>query len=545
MQLLPLTRRPTAGSWFCLLALASLLELPAVALTRATAAEPAVESAMVVCPKVFRDALQPWLDYRRGQGMQVRVFGAEPTPEALRSSLQEARVPSDRFVLIIGDAPVIGTPTDATREVPVHYRKTTVTAAFGSTPTFPTDAPYGDLDGDGQTELAVGRLPVKTPAQFTSIIERIRAYEGSRDFSAWRGRMQLIGGVGGFGILADTAIESTTRLVLTSSLPPSVRASVLYGSPGHRFYPRKRFTESVIETYQQGCRVWVYAGHGMIDRLDRVPSGPTGIPVLDSKTVQQLQCEPEKAPIAVLLCCYTGAIDAAVDSFAERMVRQPGGPIAVIAGSRVTMPYGNASLTLGMVDAFHGRRSTSDDPKQESVRPAERLGDLFLQALQRLEAKSITETSQVQSLVDTLSTLVSPAGSSLVEERREHASLYGLLGDPLLKLHPPQPVEVTTDAGFDAGAPVRVRINSPIAGRCLVMLDRPLGNVKRSQPGEPVVDPNDLTITSQSMDVKPNETSELSIELSQEHQGLLRIRVHVDGESTWASGGTQTNIRPR
>ncbi|MEM6469715.1 MAG: C25 family cysteine peptidase [Planctomycetota bacterium] len=500
------------------------------------------DSALVVCPSHFRETIEPWIEYRKSQGIDLRVIESRSSAADLLKVIRDTVIESDRAIVLIGDAPVMGTPVDFTREIPIHYRKTTVSAAFRSTPTLPTDAPYGDIDDDGQMDCAVGRLPVRTRDQLKSLISRIKTYEQSQDFSAWRSQIQLIGGVGGFGVLADSTIESTTRLVLTTSLPGSVRPSVLYGSPGHLFYPPKQFTESVIDTYKKGCRVWVYAGHGSIDQLDRVPRGPTGSPVLDSRSLERIEGKQETSPIAVLLCCYTGAIDAGVESFAEKFLLLPSGPIAVIAGSRVTMPYGNASFTLGLVDAFHGKAATETRPAEKA---AETLGELFLRSINQLEKEESRDRSQLQTLVDALSTLISPAGSSLVEERREHASLYGLLGDPLLQLKPPLEVTVSTQKGFDAGASIDVVVTSPIDGECTVSLDRPLGQVKKSQPGEPYVDPNDLTLASSSAAVITNQPSTFQIELPVEHRGLLRIRVHVAGESEWASGAAQTNVRPR
>ncbi|MEM0925981.1 MAG: C25 family cysteine peptidase [Planctomycetota bacterium] len=498
------------------------------------------KTAIVVCASDFRQSLEPWVAYRQEQGIDLRVIESMDSAIALTERIRGVHRPSDLALILVGDAPVMGASVDAAKTVPLHYQATTVSKRFGSTPTLPTDAPYGDTDGDGKMDLAVGRLPVQTPEQLTSMIERIIAYETSQDFTQWRSRLQLVGGVGGFGILADSTIESTTRLVLTTSLPTFVRPSILYGSPGHAFYPRKRFTQAVLDRYRDGCRVWVYAGHGWIDRLDSVPSGPTGSPVLDAESIQKLEVSPAVSPIAVLLCCYTGAIDAAVDSFAERLVRQPFGPIAVISGSRVTMPYGNASFTLGLVDALHGRASDDGDGK-----PAERLGETYLRAIERLQQEESSEKSQIQTLVDTLSALISPAGSSLKAERMEHASLYGLLGDPLLLVQPPLPVDVETNPGFDAGAKVEVRVTSPINGRCSVTLDRPLGQTKRSIPGEPVVDPNQLTLVKEDAPVKAGEQRSFLLDPPEEHEGLVRIRIHIAGDGEWAAGGAQTNIRPR
>jgi hypothetical protein len=313
---------------------------------------------------------------------------------------------------------------------------------------------------------------------------------------------------------------------------------VAYGSPGHLFYPSKRFTESVTDRYSQGCRFWVYAGHGMVEQLDRVPSGPTGIPVLDQNSILKLRCDPSNAPIAVLLCCFTGAIDAGVDSFAERLLMHECGPIAVIAGNRVTMPYGNASLTLGLIDSVYGQ-----GPGE--TRPADRLGQAWLSAMRRMEEEESSEPSQLRAMIDAVATLVSPAGTRLADERSEHAALYALLGDPLLQLHPPASVKIETATGHDFGQPIQVTVTSPIDGDCVVALDHPLGEKRKPGPGRPVVDPNEITLAMADRMIKADRPETFLIPLEDQRSGVLAIRVHVAGEDTWAAGGGQTFVRPQ
>ncbi|WP_182866801.1 C25 family cysteine peptidase [Rhodopirellula sp. JC639] len=511
--------------------------IPATAEENAPAVNVPQPTALVVCPSEFRATLGDWIDYRRKQGIAVRVIDSSATAGELSTAIRKNALPSDRFLLLVGDAPVIGAAADTRTQVPMHYLATTVTAKFGSTPTMATDYPYSDIDSDGRSDLAVGRLPVDSADQLRDLIRRIKAYETSRNFSLWRERVQLVGGVGGFGMLADSAIESVTRMMVTASLPMSVRTSVAYGSPGHLFYPSKRFTESVSERYTQGCRFWVYAGHGMVDRLDSVPRGPTGVPVLDGDTISNLKCDPANAPIAVLLCCFTGAIDAGVDSFAERLLLHECGPIAVIAGNRVTMPYGNASLTLGLIDSIYGQGADEA--------PADRLGTAWLSSIRRLESEDeSTEKGQLRMMVDAVATLVSPAGTKLADERSEHAALYGLLGDPMLKLHPPAAVKIETATGFDFGAPIKVTVTSPIDGECVVMLDHPLGETRKTQPGRPKPDPNEITLARAAEPISAGQPKTFVINLDDQRSGLIAIRVHVAGTDTWAAGGGKTIVRP-
>ena len=93
----------------------------------------------------------------------------------------------------------------------------------------------------------------------------------------------------------------------------------------------------------------MYIGHGHRYTLDRVnvPGGQHHI--LDIRDMEKLRVRSGPA-IAVMLACYTGAFDSERDCLAEEMVRAPGGPVAALAGSRVTMPYAMAVLGNGLLE---------------------------------------------------------------------------------------------------------------------------------------------------------------------------------------------------
>ncbi len=436
------------------------------------------EAVVVVCPTQFRDALQPWLDHRISGGMVCRVIDSNPDASALQASIRDAADADTRYVVLVGDAPVFGTPCNALRQTPILYSPTTVTAAWGSTPTLSSDMLYGDFDQDQIPDASVGRLPVDDPIQLEQLIERIKARERSNDFGAWRGNVQLVGGVGGFGALADNAIESVTRTIVTGVLPAETRTTVCYASPGHVFFPRDRsFTDAVVDRYQQGARFWVYAGHGQITVLDRV----SGTPVLDQRSVKRLNRPGGESSIAVMLACYTGALDAAEDSIAEEMVLSAGGPIAVFAGSRVTMPYGNTMAAVGLIDGVFTQKLP-------------RLGDAWLDALVQMHQETTSDTSTTRMMIDALATVVSPAGTNLADERREHMLLYNLIGDPTLRLHHPQPLAIVIPPGHESGELIQLQIKSPISGELNLSFDRPLGAVTEG-------DPNETTIASMASHV--------------------------------------------
>jgi hypothetical protein len=482
------------------------------------------DEVVVVCPQRFVAAIAPWIDYRRQQGMSVCRIDTAHDAEALRSAICRAADGSTRYVLLVGDAPVFGTPCDVQCQVPMGYVPTKVTAAWGSTPTLSSDLLYGDFDGDQVPDAAVGRLPVDSTEQLERLIARIRAQEASEDFGSWRSEVQLVGGVGGFGPLADHAIESVTRTIVTSVLPAEARTCVCYASPGHLFYPAgDSFTDAVLSRYQRGARFFVYAGHGQVTELDRVPATFDGKPVLDAQSVRRMARPAESAPIAIMLACYTGAMDASEDSIAEEMLLCEGGPIAVLAGSRVTMPYGNTTAAVGLIDGvFHQQLP--------------RLGDAWHCALKQMHQEVSEDTSSARLMIDALAKVVSPPGTNLVEERREHMHLYNLIGDPTLQLHQPQEISIKVAPGHDRLTPIKMEIQSPISGALRICLDRPLGSVTSG-------DPNETTATCFEMQVTEGVMVSPSIRLPDDISGPIVVRAMVSGDRAWATGAAKTIVR--
>ncbi|QDT06490.1 hypothetical protein K227x_49000 [Rubripirellula lacrimiformis] len=511
----------------------------------ATGDAPAAD-IVAVCPADFRTELEPWLQHRRGQGMSVDVVASKSDAESLSRSIRAAADQQTRYVVLIGDAPTIGVRGNANRQIPMHYRSTTVTAMWGSPPTLSTDQPFGNLDGDddGTTEAAVGRLPVSTANELQQAIQRIVAYETSQDFGPWRNQVQLVGGMGGFGMMADAAIESVTRTVVTGVLPASTQTTIAYASPGHPFFPQgKSFTGAVLANYQRGSAFWVYAGHGQVTELDRVPQSAAGIPVLDRQSAQRLDRPAGESPIALMLACYTGAMDAPENSIAETMWLSPGGPIAVIAGSRVTMPYGNATAAVGLIDGVFEQKLP-------------RLGDAWRNTLDQMQqedsANPVTpENANSRMMIDALATMISPAGSKLVDERREHLMLYNLIGDPTLNMHHPETIDVSVDTSVVAGDPIAVTVTSPIGGKLSVAIDRPLGGAKADDfshtdsvtPDPIAFDPNRTRLATLEMEINAGRSATATFVLPAKTTGPVIARAFVEGEQGFANGAARTILR--
>ncbi len=137
-------------------------------------------------------ALQPLVEWRQAHGLQVAVVttdaiadqfgGGVISPDAIRAFLQWTATtwpaPAPRFLLLAGDASYDGDPQADL--VPTGLVSTMEVGETAS------DTDLADLDRDGLPDLAVGRLPARTPAQLQAMVEKTLAYERQPDEAGWQ-----------------------------------------------------------------------------------------------------------------------------------------------------------------------------------------------------------------------------------------------------------------------------------------------------------------------------------------------------------------------
>ncbi len=505
----------------------------------------AAPDTVVVCPDAFRAALTPWLDYRTQQGHAIVVISNMPSAEEIRDQIREiAKQGALHNVVLAGDAdPAMYNDLAArNRCVPTHYAPAKVNVSWGSEPHIATDNYYADLDDDQLPELAIGRLSASTPAELATIVEKTIAYEHSTDFGPWRRQLSLVAGLGGFGMLTDMIVESTARYFITQGLPESYRLAMAYASWRSPYCPDPRqFRDTTVESLNEGAWLWVYIGHGNHLGLDsvRVPGGD--FPILTAADVPQLRCR-HGAPVALFLSCYAGAFDASEDCLAERMLRSPGGPVAVLAGSRVTMPYGMAVLASALMNQCFRQHAAT-------------LGDVILQA-KRSMLKEASGDDMRRATLDSLASLFSPSSEQLAAERAEHVLLFNLIGDPLLRLRYPQQVDLTVGDGT-AGEPLAVEGISPVDGHCMVELMVPRGTLTFRAPtrGEYPRDDRSLKqfqeVYQRANDCRLTVTETVvqggrlraDLNVPKEARGRCFVRVFVAGQTDCAVGVAALKIR--
>ena len=307
------------------------------------------QNVLVITPDAFRPALKEWRAHREAQGCKitVRATGAD--------------VKRFTHVLIVGDV----------KQVPCTWYPGEIIKQFERDPRIATDNHLADTDGDGLPDLAVGRLPADDIDEARLLLRKVLEYENSTDFSTWRRRVNVVAGVGGFGKLQDWALEGVATAVLSQGVPVLYDLHVTYCNPSSAFCPPPwTVAQTALKRFNEGALIVAYLGHGNRYRLDSMAFGNRRYRIFDDEHAFELKSK-RGAPIAIIIACSAGHIDGAPDSLAEHMLKQPKGPVAIIASSRVSMPYANGIFAKELLEAvFAGEAVT--------------LGDMLVRAKRRL-----------------------------------------------------------------------------------------------------------------------------------------------------------------
>jgi hypothetical protein len=518
--------------------------------------------AVVVCPKAWHTELKPWLTHRREQGLQISVIDTVATREGLKQqigNIAQANPQKLKYVLLIGDVATAekAAVKDVSQTIPTFYVDSTAMARFGSEPHIASDNPFADLDNDGLPELAIGRVPCDTHLEVRSWVQRVIAYEQQQDFSEWRRRVHVVAGVGGFGVLIDSAVEMTAKQFLSQGIPGGYSLSLTQASPTSPYCPIPAdFSDTSIARFNEGGLFWIYLGHGNIRHLDFIRDEDRWHCILDEECLPRIQ-PGTKSPIAVFLACYTGAFDAQHDSIAERLINQTDGPIAALAGSRMTGPYGMSVLGGEMLEiCFEDRCET--------------LGEIIRQAkcrsMQKVDlnqAKTLAPTNPKRKWIDQLATALSPTNHDLDRERFEHVQMMNLLGDPMLKISHPEVIDLQCEPEMQAGESMTIRGTAPFAGRltidivyrrdrlpeaakAAVQTTKPKAN--NSLPAEPTSKKEIYNLANQpiiihcTLDV-PAGDFETKLAIPSEAKGACAVRAFLESQSGWGLGSSELTIK--
>lgn len=516
-----------------------------ISLFALTAAK-ACADVLVICPASWQASMKRWVAHRENQGHTVSFASPGSDSRATREFILKAHASRPlEHVILIGDAPLEDHPQTDNLPTSTNYVRAIVSPRWGSPRKIATDHPYADLAEDPKPEIAVGRIPANSAQQLRTYCDRVIAYEKQSAMSFADDRLTIVAAPGNFGPFIDRVIESTAVQMFTKLVPPSCALHLTYADWHSPYCPYPAaMTRTVREGLNTPARGWLYLGHGHKHTLDRLqtPLGPATL--LDQSQVDSLNGS-EFPPFAAIVACYTGSFEGPDDCLAENLVRHPSGPLCVLASSRICMPYGNSSLGLEALAGLF-------DPKLTTL--GEVVKAAKIQALQQ-------GTSGLRGMVETIAAGMSPRESDRQQERLEHVQMYNLLGDPLLRIHRPQPL--TFSAHHDAQRQlVTVSGIAPFAGECrLQLLPKRAGMALLESPRTQLILSNetrdaftlayDKANNCQLAELIQNVSKgEFSLKLRLPSQPSIRqtkalqVIGHLAGEGALASGHAQLLVSP-
>ncbi len=435
----------------------------AAILSVAHGASAATESPLriaVTAPE-YRAAIEPLCEHRRAEGMEVRVISTADVPEAARIREQIESVRCARkgsiFVLLVGAVNAAGGASART-----------VVPAFDGTEGrmkgVPTDHGYGCPDDRLMPAIAVGRFPVRTAKEAGAMVEKTLAFERDRRGAAWRNRLTvLLGNPGGATPLEKRVAEvfgPSQILDRLARLDPIWTARFVVHAPGSPYDVADDDLHDVsLDLLREGQFWTIYLGH----------SGARGLWSSGARFVDRDDWGELRTPSGAGLLFTCGCFACQVsgpdgEGYALAAARNPTGPVAVIGA--VAESYSTAGLLA--YEGLLGRLRNGEPP---------RLADYWL----------AVESAILRGPIDPLTFLVldtadgSHAQISLADQRREHAQMWTLLGDPALRMPPPAlPIELNAKGAVVAGGRIAITGTLPKDFRAAgvrVTLERPLASL--------------------------------------------------------------------
>lgn len=408
---------------------------------------------VMVHPPSLRETAVEWASYRDEAGWQVRLLevSADLSAETLREGIH-ALIPPDRrptaAVLLLGDVIPGGIPTFYVDQDDPQLRSL-------EAPNFATDQPFETpVGGALSASVALGRVPVATNDEARAVLAKIRRYESEASAGPWRTRVTYLASEARFGAY-DLLLERMFRTLVTTILPPRCDFTMTYASASSVYCPPpSELGRVALQRLGEPAIMFNYLGHGFAQGLDRMRWRDTKTPILGVGDIAALSQPKADLPIAFLGCCSTGWYDLAEGkrSLAEEMLLAPGGPIAVIAGSRITHPYATAILQKDLTRLL----------LEDQVRSVGELDALAMRSMIQIDADDRT----IDALMKPVARLAKwPTGTD--ELRVMHTKLYNLIGDPGTRIAPaPSDLDLALHSNILTG-----RTALPFRGRVEILVE--------------------------------------------------------------------------
>jgi hypothetical protein len=313
---------------------------------------------VVVTHRDFAEQLAPLVAQREAEGLGVVVvdvedifdefsFGAQ-TPQAVRDFLAHAKSDwgkAPAYVLLVGDGSFDPRGYLGLGRYDLVPSKLVDAGGMETA----SDDWFADFDDDGIADIALGRLPVRTPAEASTVVNKIvtRTSDPSQTSA-----LLVADRDGADGYSFESATDGVQSL-----LPAGANVSRI----NRRGQDAATVKSRIVAGVNSGPLVVNWMGHGSVDVW-------TGEGLLRGSDAPSLQ-NGTRLPLFVMMTCLNGYYEAAeLDSLAESVLKaEGGGAYAVWASSGMTEPNAQAAANRELYRILFGE-------------PGVRLGDAVRRA---------------------------------------------------------------------------------------------------------------------------------------------------------------------
>jgi hypothetical protein len=310
---------------------------------------------LVIAHSSFIGALQPLVAHRRSEGLQVKVVDVQDvydefsggllSPQAIHDFISYAywqwAVPPT-YVLLVGDGSydfLNHAGWDPPNYLP-PYLQTVEFPLWGDQVEAAADNRYATVDGtDALADVLIGRLPVTSPSETETVVQKIVQYEDDPVPGNWNARHVFVidaDDIDVFEQIMEPAyahiVAPATKLVInldTFRLPDET--------------PLAR--QQVMDAWNMGSLFYAYSGHSSWHQW----SAQQVLHVSDVPTMSN----GRRLPVMLSMTCYTGFFHhpeyATLD---EELLRHNGGG-AVATWSPSDLASGHEALLAGFYDAVY------------------------------------------------------------------------------------------------------------------------------------------------------------------------------------------------
>ena len=266
-------------------------------------------------------------------------------------------------------------------------------------------------------ELVIGRYPVKNTNELNNMLSNYRNYHQNLQGGWWRNSMVLLGddlfngSMTNYENLHTRQTESAGNVV-----HPSIQVDKIfaweYEYDEYQNKPQAR--NDMLAAVNEGRLVWYYIGHGSYDSLGSED-------YFNGATDMGRLANPNRLPFFIAASCKVSQFDYwGFESLGQKLVYLDNlGAIASLSATRLSSPYSNAPLMEKVLDQLANKRNY--------------LGYSIMAA-------------------------------KLASQTDENDHYYVLLGDPTLRVIPPQRDSLMSVSADGSKASVRSRQKADISG---------------------------------------------------------------------------------